>query len=195
VTLGDHHPGASMQSAPPGAFGTEVAGPAMVELVTIMARTASIMHSLEQRAKAEARQRLYAGRAAGQTDANGDVAIPLFEVPQGATGYLMRCAIDFAGVTPAGPLTNANLWHAIYEGGPPGSGMTAAQVVAVGNLLDAQPQSPTVDAVLPYVYAYGDRYAAPVLVGPGTFWAIVDAATAARQVGVRYSVLVEQPEP
>lgn len=173
--------------------GAEAAGPALEEMVVELGRSRQALEALARAAALEARERYVTGRAGGQTDGSGQLALKLFEVPQGATGHLLLCAVDFAGVTLASPLTNANLWHAIYAG-QPGS-QTFTQLVQVGNMLDGQPLSPAVDAQLPYIYAYGDRWGSPTLVGPGSFFLAIDGATAARQVGVRYGVLLEQPEP
>lgn len=183
-------PGVVRRPAEPA---SEVAGPPLTELVYQLRRAADGLHSLYARAKQESQVRYYTGRAQGQTDGNGDVAIWLQEVPQGATGYLTICAIDMAGVTPAAPVTSANLWHAIYAGG--GINLTAAQITVVGAMLDCSPDSPVADGQLPFVYRYGDWRCSPTLVGPQSFYVVIDAATAARQIGVRFGMLIEQPEP
>lgn len=178
----------------PAAPAAGSAGPPLTEMVAELADTRRALQALAAQARMEARERYVTGSAQGQTDTNGDLAVRLFEVPQGATGHLMLAAVDFAGATLASPVTSANLWHALYAG-QQGASATAAQVTSVGNMLDGQPLSPAVDAQLPYVYAYGDRWGAPTLVGPGAFWLVVDAATASRQVAVRFGVLLVQPEP
>ena len=178
----------------PGAPGSESAGPPLTDLVWEMRRAVEALEGLYRGARLEAQVRYQAFGVQLQLDANGDGAAKLFEVPGGATGYLMHCALDEAGVTPAAPDTSATLWHAIYAsaaGGTP----TAAQLAVVGNLLDCTPMSPTVDAQIPFVYLYGAKEAALVLVGPGSFYLVVDAATASRQCFARGGVLVEQPEP
>ncbi len=174
----------------PPAPGSEVAGPALTELVYELRQYTRGMMELLSRAKTEARIRYITGRAVGQSDANGDAVIMLEQVPQGATGHLVWCAIDLAGVTPAAPMTAATLWHAIYA-----ASSASRNPVAVGALLDCSPNDPAVDAQLPHVYSYGDPYTSPTLVGPEAFYVVVDATTAARQIGVRYGLLIEQPEP
>jgi hypothetical protein len=153
------------------------------------------LEQLYHQARYEAMYRIQRGVAQGATDSStGDALLQLFQVPQGCTGYLMLCALDEAGVTPAVPDTSATLWHAIYGTGGPAS--TQAGVVAVGQLFDFQLNAPTRgDAMLPDVYKYAAKEGAPSLVGPGVFWAVIDAATVSRQVAARYAVLVEQPEP
>lgn len=182
---------AAVRRAP--APGEEAAGPPLTHLVVDLRRAVDALEALYRRARQEAQVRYVTGRAGGQTDANGDAAIFLFEVPQGATGYLVHCALDEDGVTPANPDTSLNLWHAIYAGS--GKDQTRAQVVAVGSLLDCTPQSPGIDTQIPFVYLYGEHYAAPTLVGPQSFYLVIDAATASKQIGVRFGLLIEQPEP
>jgi len=177
----------------PPAPGEESAGPALTDLVRETRRAATALEALYRQARYEAGERLYPVMVPFATDGNGDAAIKVFEVPQGATGYLMQLALDQAGVTPAAPNTSASLWHAIYAG-PQGT-LTQAQVRAVGALLDCSPLTPAADAQIPYVYTYGDRYGAPALVGPGVFWFVVDAATASVQHAIRANLLVVQPEP
>ena len=178
----------------PPAPGEEAAGPALTNLVRELRESVIGLESLYRQALRTARERYYTGVALDQTDSNGDAVIHLFSVPQGATGHLLLAAVDEAGVTPAAPDTSANLWHAIYAASGPGM-ERAADVAVVGSLMDCLPTSTTVDAVIPFAYLYGDRYSAPTLVGPQSFYLVIDAATAARQVAVRYGVLVVQPEP
>lgn len=177
----------------PPAPGAESAGPALVDLVRELREVTRLGQAYFARARLAAAEQLYAGMVQDATDANGDAALKLFEVPQGSTGYLTLATVDEAGFTPASPDTSANLWHAIYAG-PPGDA-TPAQIALVGNMFDCLPQNPTVDAQIPFNYCYGTKEAAPALVGPGSFWFVIDAATATRQVAVRYNVLVCRTEP
>lgn len=178
----------------PPAPGAESAGPPLTDLVQELKRAAEGLESLYRQARFEARERVQTVRAQDDTDGNGDALLELLSVPQGATGYLMSLVLELSGVTPAAPMTSATLWHAIYAASGPGISVSA-QVVAQGALLDCSPLTPAADAQLPYVYTYGDRYGAPTLVGPQTFYAVVDAATAARVVSARASILIVQPEP
>lgn len=174
--------------------GTEAGGPPLVDLVRMLERVAIGQEALYRQARWEATRRIQRGVTNGATDANGDAILPLFQVPQGATGYLMLCTLDEAGVTPAAPDTNANLYHGIYATNGPVS--RAADVIAVGQLLDTLPDAATAgDFKIPAVYKYPDAAGAPSLVGPGFFVVYIDAATATRQVAARWAVLVEQPEP
>lgn len=174
----------------PPAPGGDSAGPPLTDLVYELSRTRQALEQLVGRARSDSIVLLNAGVVGGQTDGSGDLALKLAEVPQGATGHLMLAAIDEAGVTPAAPDTAGTLWHAIYAG-PPGSA-TAAQVIAVGNLMDCQPLTPAADAQIPHAYTYGERWGAPTLRGPQSFWLVIDGATASRQIAVRYAVLIEQ---
>lgn len=186
-----HVPGIQTQEPYPG---REVGGPALTDLVMTIRQVAEGMEALYRQARFESMRRIQRGVTPGQTDANGDCILPLFQVPQGATGHLMLCALDEAGVTPAAPDTNANLYHGIY--GITGPTQRAADVIAVGNLLDTLADAATAgDFKIPAVYKYTDPLGAPSLVGPGMFVAYIDAATAARQVAARWAVYVEQPEP
>lgn len=177
----------------PPAPGAESAGPALVDLVQELRAVSQLAQMYFNRARLAAGEQMYTGVQQEATDANGDAAVRLFEVPQGTTGYLTLATVDEAGVTPAAPDTSANLWHAIYAG-PPGD-PTPAQLALVGNMLDAMPNSPVVDAMIPFNYAYGNKETAPTLVGPGTFWFVVDAANATRQIAVRYNVVICRTEP
>lgn len=179
----------------PPAPGSDSTGPALTELVVSVRQAVAALQALYSQARAEAMYRIQRGVAQGATDGTtGDALLQLFQVPQGCTGYLMLCALDEAGVTPAAPDTSGTLWHAIY--GTAGPAANQADVVAVGQLFDFQLNAPTRgDAMLPDTYKYASKEGAPSLVGPGVFWAVIDAANTARQVAARYAVLVEQPEP
>jgi hypothetical protein len=170
----------------------DIAGPALTPLVYELRRVVNGLDILYARARQEAQLRPQIGVAQANTDANGDALLKLFEVPQGATAYLMLCAIDQAGVDPGSPQTSATMWHAIYGAG---AGVSAAGVVAVGNLMDARPNAPTIDAQIPFAYVYASHYGAPTLIGPATFYVVIDGAGATRQVAARFVALVEQPEP
>jgi hypothetical protein len=170
----------------------DVAGPALTPIVYELQRVVNGLDVLYSRARMEAQLRPQVGVAQANTDANGDAVLKLFEVPQGATAYLLLCALDQAGVDPASPQTSATLWHAIYGAG---AGVSTTGVVAVGNLMDARPNAPTPDAQIPFAYVYASRYGAPTLVGPATFYAVIDGAGATRQVAARFVALIEQPEP
>lgn len=175
--------------------GGEVAGPALTDLVITMRRAAEGMEQLFRQARMEAMFRFQRGVAQGQTDANGDALLHLFEVPQGATGYLTMVTLELAGADPANPVTGANPWHAIYAAQGTRSSRLA-DIIQVGGLVDFLLTDATAgQAKLPDVYKYGDKNSAPSLVGPNSFWAVIRLFTAARQVTARWQVLVEQPEP
>lgn len=177
----------------PPAPGRESAGPPLTELVQEIASVARGMHELFAHARREARYRVQYLRSQVQCDSNGDAAVVLFEVPQGASASLTWLSIDEGGatITPAAPDTTATLWHAIYAGG--GGAPTQALRAVKGNLLDCRPNDPTVDAQIPFAYVWGDEKAAPRLVGPEAFIFVVDGATANAQILLRGAVCIEQP--
>jgi hypothetical protein len=178
---------------PPAPAG-ESAGPPLTDLVIEVRRALRAELSLLAQARGEAQAREHLGVASGQLDASGNALLKLFEVPAGATGYLMAAALDEPAVaTAANPDTNANLWHGIFAGGP--AARAPADVIGPGSLLDCRPLAPTPDAQIPFVYTYGSERAAPTLVGPGTFYAVIQAATAGRLIVCRWHVYVAQPEP
>lgn len=177
----------------PPAPGALSAGPALTEMVEQLSRTRQALEQLTREARAEARTRYVSGVATIDLDANGDGAVLLLEVPQGATGHLCWATFDIAGATPAAPVTNADLWMGIFAG--QGGTLTGAQAARVGSLLACEPNDVAAAAQLPFRFSYGDRWTAPTLVGPLGFVAVVDGATAELQVAVRYGVLLEQPEP
>lgn len=181
----------------PPAPGAESAGPPLSELVIATRQAVQAELALYRQAQLEARRRTYELVAQGQSDANGDVFLALFSVPGGATGHLTRCCVDMAGVTPAAPVTSANLWLAIVAGSGPGAtAPPVANAVQVGSMLHCSPSSPAADAQIPCVLVNAENLeSAPTLVGPATFYLQIDATTAARQVAARYVVVVEQPEP
>lgn len=173
--------------------GAEVAGPPLTDLVAELRSVAQGMERLYREAIREAQVRTVTQRAPFQTDSNGDGAVDLFQVPQGATGYLTRLVANLGDTTPAAPVTAATLWHAIL-GGQAGT-ETFAQAFRNGTLLAFQPDSPAADAQLPAQYEFGDFRTAPCLVGPQTFIFVVDGATANSQIVCQFTVLIVQPEP
>lgn len=177
--------------------GREAVGPTPVDFVLATREAVRAELELARIARMESRERLYELTKQGQSDSNGDLFLELFSVPGGATGHLMRCAVDMAGVTPAAPVTSANLWLAIVA--QSSAGMTApptASAVQVGSLLHFSPVSVAADAQIPCLLVDAEHpESAPTLVGPATFYLQVDATTAARQLAARFSVLVRQPEP
>lgn len=175
--------------------GEEVAGPAITPFVVATREAIRAELALYRHAQWEAREQLHRGVAVDQSDSNGDALLELFSVPAGATGYLMRAIVDLAGVTPAAPMTAATLWLAIIALSGPGQ-TTPPAAIPVGSLMALSPNTPAVDAQIPTELVRSEhKESAPALVGPATFYLIVDATTADRQVACRWQVLVERPEP
>ncbi len=173
--------------------GAESVGPALTQLVQATAQAQQTLNALVRSAQHEERKRMQQFSKAGNTGETGDLLLELFTVPAMCTGYLGWVSIDEAGVTPANPDTSNDLYLALYAAS--GAGMTeAAQVVAAGSLLDAIPSAPNVNAQVPFTFVYGHWRTAPMLIGPSTFYLVVDAATAARQVSARGAVYIEQPD-
>jgi hypothetical protein len=166
----------------------------LTPLVYELRRAAEGLEKLHSQARREAQVRYLPLSAALQTDGNGDGAVKLYEVPGGATAWITWLAVDEGGaVTLAAPDTRATLWHGIFAGQP--GTPSAAQVVAQGSLLDGQPSSVAADAQIPAVYTYGSERAGPCLIGPGSFYFVVDAANANVRLAIRCGVYVETPEP
>lgn len=170
--------------------GSEVGGPALTDLVVEIRRAVEGLHHLYGQARSQLRERIQTERVGFNTDASGNAIVSLFQVPDGATGYLMLCSLEERGKTPASPDTSAELWHGIYGLASAGQGITT---VPFGGMLDCSPLTPAADAQIPYVYTYGDRHGAPTLTGPGTFYFVVQGATASVQGSVRAQVLVCHP--
>lgn len=177
----------------PGAPGAESAGPPLTELVHTLSVTNRALESLAAYARLDQRERMQDFTATAQSDGNGDALLELFQVPSGAQGFLTWCAVDMAGVTPASPVTSATLWLGLYAAASAGI-TNPAQVVAVGSLLDMSPDSVAADAQIPFTFRYGCHHTCPLLRGPATFYLVVDATTAARQLAARGSVYVEQSQ-
>lgn len=176
---------------PPGA---ESVGPPITDLVLATEQLRRIADALYAQARGEAQERFYIIDKSGQTDSNGDSAIELFQVPQGATGYLCFAVVDEAAETPASPDSQAAMWLGIGWGAPGGSQLS--QVYRQGGLLDFHPFGDTnYTPQIPTRFMYGDRHCAPALVGPLAFYGLVDGATAARALRWHANILVVQPEP
>jgi hypothetical protein len=185
-------PGRTIPAPPPG---EEVAGPALAPFLLELRGALRAELELLASARLGSRARTYSGVASGQTDGSGNAVLPLFEVPNGGIGRLVWATIDEAAVTPATPDTSGSLFHGVWAASASGI-TTVAAVVAVGSLLDYRLNAPTRgDALIPDVYSYGSEVAAPTLVGPATFYFVVEAANTAKQVACRWTVVVDQPNP
>lgn len=175
--------------------GEESAGPSLSELNELTLHSRLLAKVLADLAERQAAFRSFPFLAPGQTDGSGNATVPLFSVPAGAYGRLVWLALDEQGVTPNSPDAGANLWHGIYAGTSPtaSSFVPSTAVLAVGNLLDFRTNGATAGkSRIPDVYAYQDRFAAPTLLGPATFYLVVQAANANKQIFARGVVYVEQ---
>lgn len=166
------------------------AGPPLTELVVELRRAIDAQNQLALRAARDLQERRVQVAAQANPDGSNDVVMQIYEVPQGALAYLIGLAVEQDGATPATPTTSATLWHAIY-GCPSGGSKTIAQVIAQGQLLACQPDSPAADTQLPYVYNFGDS--APSVFGPGALYLVADSVTAARVVSCRGTIKVCEP--
>lgn len=184
-------PGSIRPLPPPG---QEAVGPLLTDLVTEMQRATRESLILFRNAIADKQDRIEEFTKQFQVDANGDGCVALFTVPAGAIGRIVICNVDEAGVTPANPDTNANLWHGIFVVSGGQNIQNPAQVAVGGSMRDAMPSAPTTDAMIPFTYVYGDRTAGPVARGGDTFYLVVDAATASRLIYVSGAVAVSQPD-
>lgn len=174
-------------SSRPPAPGGESAGPPL----TMLDFQTSLERMLERLLERDARQRsgyrYYEAVIPFATDASGNAAVKLFEVPAGALGSLVLVAVDEAGVTPQSPDTRATLSLELVIGS---AGTTLS--ASVGELVDCLPQTPGVAAQIPSTFNYGDKETSPRTTGPRAFWLVVQNANASKQCAARIGVCVDR---
>jgi hypothetical protein len=173
-----------------GPPGSEVVGPAMVDLMQRFDRVASVMGALLRQAEHAKQDFMVEQVVPFQTDASGNAVVMLYQVPQGAIGSLCLLGIDEAAVTADSPDTRATLSLTIYRA-PAGTTMPAT---AVGALLDCLPQTPGVATQIPQSFTYGTTRTSPTIKGPLAFWLSVRNANTSRQCSATFSCYVCLPE-
>lgn len=96
--------------------GEEAIGPLMFNLVEESRRAREVHDKLLQAAIPLLDQRIIVERHAGNTDANGNLDLPLYRVPQGYQLVVTRCIIEDATHTPGAPFSAAGAWIALIDG-------------------------------------------------------------------------------
>lgn len=116
--------------APPP--GEEVSGPALFELYRKTAHAVEVQNELLRAAIPLMDRRIIVEYKTGQTDANGNADIVIYQVPQGMQFITTRVNVEDATHTPASPYTNAAGWIALIRG----------QAFAPGCIVDFIPNPP-----------------------------------------------------
>lgn len=89
----------------------------------------------------------------GQTDANGNLVMRVYDVTDGKEFSLFKALLIADGFTPASPYVNAAAWCGIYHGNPGNPG-----AIGMGNLADFAPSSPG-GQIFPSTFEYGSSQA------------------------------------
>ena len=126
--------------------GAEVTGPAMFDLVREVKQAQLVGRELLKASSSLLNRRSVVRYASGQTDTNGNVDIPIYDVPSGFEFVTTRCIVECPAFTPATPYTNAAGWIALIRGSNFG----------VGSILDFLPNPPIASgAILPALFTDG----------------------------------------
>jgi hypothetical protein len=141
----------------PPSPGSEVAGPAMFDLVREVKQAQLVGQALLKSAFSLLDKRTIVRQESGQTDGSGNVDIPLFTVPQGFEFVVTRVNVESPAFTPATPFSSATGWIALARGaiiGGPGA-------LGPGAILDFLPNPPVATgAILPALFTDGQDQAA-----------------------------------
>jgi hypothetical protein len=180
----------------PPAPGEESAGPAMTALVFEMRRAVEIATALQRQAIFDKQHRNdIIQRVPFQTDGSGNAAGKLFEVPGGATAYLMRFVLELQGRTPATAALAAGAYAVISSQPAQGAAGTAPPIGSSLLWLPDATQSAQPLAI-PAVLNFAHPVAAPALRGPQSFYftLVGVAAIASLQGSVGINLNIEQPD-
>lgn len=96
--------------------GVESAGPALVNLVAKTHHAIDVQSRLILKAIPLLNSRTIIERVAGTTDANGNLDVILFRVPQGFQFFSQRIIVEDATHTPGAPFSAAGAWLGIISG-------------------------------------------------------------------------------
>lgn len=96
--------------------GAESVGPALFNLVEENVRALAVQSQLILKAIPLLNNRIIVEKHAGQTDATGNVDIPLYRVPQGFQFFTTRVTFEDATHTPGAPFSAAGAWVALIAG-------------------------------------------------------------------------------
>ncbi len=100
----------------PGNPGEESVGPSLFALVQRTSRAIEVQAELLRHAIPLLDQRTIVERSSGNTDANGNLDLQLYTVPQGYELTMTRLNLEAGTFTPAVPFANAAAWLAIIQG-------------------------------------------------------------------------------
>lgn len=133
--------------------GTEVAGPAMFDLVREIKHAQMVGQQLLKQADSLLDTRTIVQTANGTTTAAGLLDLLLYTVPGGFEFVVTRVNVEAVGFTPAVPYTNAAGWIALCRG----------DSFAVGSMLDFLPNPPLASGpILPAVMSDGGEQAGAI---------------------------------
>lgn len=136
-------PGDVAKPPPPG---EEVAGPPLFDLVKELRHAQEVGRQLLEESNKLLQRRTIVRRGNGQTDASGNVDIPLFVVPMGFEFVVTRVNVESPAFTPAVPYSAATAWIALILGDRFG----------VGAILDFLPNPPLASGpILPCLFTDG----------------------------------------
>jgi len=158
-------------SARPPYPGTESAGPALYDLVDRTARALEVQSRLLRDAIPLLNRRIMVEYKTGQTDANGNADIVLYQIPAGMQFIVTRVNVEAAGFNAGTPFSAAGAWIAL----------TRSQTFAVGTTLDFLPNPPNAGAtpILPASISDGATEAGVFRGGEFAVLHIVGTATLA----------------
>ena len=125
------------------------AGPAMFNLVQETRRALDVQSQLIIKAIPLLNNRTVTERVAGQTDANGNLDIPLYRVPQGFQFYTQRITVEDSTHTPGAPFSAAGAWLGIIVG----------DKFQPGSLKDMAPNPGNAGAtpLIPFIFSDGNE--------------------------------------
>jgi hypothetical protein len=152
--------------------GSDSVGPALFELVQETRRSREVSAELLRSATESFHKRSVIEATSGETDANGNLDLRLFQVPQGHQFTVTRVTIEAAGFTPAAPYGNAAAWIALIRGA----------IFASGSILDFGPAA-SGGTILPSIFSSSDSHA-PAINGGEILTLHLVGAVALANVGI-----------
>lgn len=131
--------------------GMEVVGPTMFNLVQETRRAIDIQSRLLQAAIPLLDNRRITDYATGQTDANGNLDLPMYRVPAGMQFVMTRLNVEDGTHTPGAGFTAAGCWIAVIRG----------DKFSPGSMVDFLPNPPNNNGIIiPALFSDGNSEAA-----------------------------------
>lgn len=163
--------------------GNESAGPAMFNLVQETKRALEVQSALLRAAIPLLDTRIVVDYATGQADASGNLALKIYQVPQGYQFITTRVNIENGIATPGAPFTAAGAWMGLMRG----------DSFRPGSLIDFVPNPPGAGGVvLPAIFSDGSSEAGVFRGGEIIGLNFVGTATAANMdIWVRIQGILE----